>query len=147
MAAALGTWPEDWGRSYLVLDVNALFVAASLREELWLYLGREDPGLLSRVCRAAEAFQIRTVDADRDLATYSGGEQAIIAALLTLYLIRELDLQSRRLLLCGVLESISRDNRRRLNRYLHATAQSHHLEVYHLWERQVRPLDLEACES
>jgi len=135
------------GQTYLVLDVNCLFVAASLREEVWLYNGREDAGLLERVCRAAAEFRIRGVDPDRELVTYSGGEQALLACLLTLLLIQNLDLNARQLLLCGVWESISRENRQRLHRYFCDAARTQGMKAYCLYDNQIHELAREPCAS
>ena len=134
-------------QTYLMLDVNCLFVAASLREEVWLYTGREDVDLLDRICRSAAEFGIRGVDPDRELVTYSGGEQAILACLLTLFLIQALDLSSRQLLLFGVWESISEDNRQRLGRFFREAARTHRAEAYCLRDNQVHEWPVEPCAS
>ncbi len=134
------------GRSYLILDVNCLFVAASLREEMWLYLQREDADLLAHVSRSAEAFNIRGVTPDRELVTYSGGEQAILACLLILSLVRALDVKEIQVLLCGVLESVSRENRRRLCRQFELAAQTHPVGVYRMQDSQIKKVAMDACE-
>lgn len=134
------------GRSYLVLDVNCLFVAASLREEMWLYLQREDADLLADLSRNAEAFNIRGVTPDRELVTYSGGEQAILACLLILSLVRALNVKELQVLLCGVLESISRENRRRLCRQFELVAQTHPVGVYRMQDNQIKKVAMDACE-
>jgi hypothetical protein len=138
---------EELGKSYLVLDVNCLFVAASLREEAWLYCGRENPDLLRQVCQAAGEFGIRKVDPDRELVTYSGGEQSILACLLMLWFIQTANLMSRRMMLYGVLESMSRDNRRRLLTQMCRVAQTHELRVHNLRDGQINELALDPCVS
>ena len=135
-----------WGQSYLIVDVNCLFVAASLREEMWLYLRREDCDLLALVRRNAEEFNIRGVDPDRELATYSGGEQAILACLLIIALIRTLGIKELQLLLCGVLESISRENRQRLYRHFNLIAQTHTVSIFRMESNQIRAVALDSCE-
>jgi len=133
------------GRSYLVVDVHCLFVAASLREEVWLYSQREEAELLAQVCQRAEAFRIRDVNPDRELVTYSGGEQAILACLLILVLIRALDLKQLQLLLCGVLESISHENRKLLCRHFRDAAETHGVGVHHMRDNQISELAFGSC--
>ena len=138
---------ETLGRSYLVVDVNCLFVAASLREEIWLYCQQENAELLGQVQQAAGHFRIGPVDPDRDLVTYSGGEQAILACLLMLALIQANTVTNLRLLLCGVLESISRENRQRLGRLLQDASATHGLGVFQRRDNQVEELALVPCAS
>ena len=96
---------------YLILDYNHLFVSSSLREEIWLLRRKNDAAILSQVLAAAQPFGIRKVSADRALATYSGGEQAILACLLIMSFIEVNQLSGLQLLLINVLESISSNNR------------------------------------
>ena len=138
---------QELGRSYLLLDVNCLFVAASLREEVWLYSRRNDLPVLSRVCDEAGKFGIRGVDPDRELVSFSGGEQAILACLMVLGMIQVHDLKSRKLLLCGVLESLSRQNRNRLKRRFARADQDHGVAVHCLREERIQPVALDPCES
>lgn len=133
------------GESYLVIDVQCLFVAASLREEMWLYLKREDTDLLAQVSLGAAVFNIRGVTPDRELITYSGGEQAILACLLILALIRTLNVKGLQLLLNGVLESVSYENRQRLCRQFDIAAQSHLTKAYQLQGRKLHPVGVAQC--
>jgi len=134
------------GRSYLVVDVHCLFVAASLREEMWLYLQQEDAGLLANMSRFGAEFNIRGVTPDRELITYSGGEQAILACLLILSLIRAQDVKGVQLLLCGVLESVSHENRQRLCQHFDIAAQTHQVSVYQMQEGNISRVGWDSCE-
>lgn len=134
------------GRSYLVVDIHCLFVAASLREEVWLYSQREESELLNEVCRLAETFRIRDVTPDRELVTYSGGEQAIIACLLIMTLIESFDLKQLQLLFCGVLESISHANRQLLYRYFRNIVTTHGIGIHYMRDNQVREVAIDPCE-
>lgn len=138
---------RQWGDDYLVLDVNFLFVAASLREEVWLFRQQEDTELLARVCQNAAEFQIRDVDPDREWATYSGGEQAILAALMIINLVRSLELTHLHLILCGVLESISQKKRNQLGRHFAAAASTHQLRVFCMNDNRIDELVSAPCTS
>ncbi len=146
MLPSLTHIPQALGRSYLLLDVNCLFVAASLREEIWLFSGQENARLLARVCGEAAEFGIRGADPDRELVTYSGGEQAILACLMVLFLIQAHGLKSRKLLLCGVLESLSEENLQRLKRRFQTAARTHGIEVHCLRENQIHAVALDPCD-
>lgn len=127
----------DFGANYLVLDVGCLYVATTLREEIWLYREKEDPWLLDAICKEAGEFNIRDVLPDRDLFTFSGGEQAILAALLILSLIESFQLTDINLLLCGVLESLSGKNRRLLVEKLKASARRGRIRPHVIRENRV----------
>ena len=130
----------EFGENYLVLDVGCLYVATTLREEIWLYRGKEDPAVLDAICQEAEGFHIRDVLADRNLFTFSGGEQAIIAVLLFLTLIESLKLIRINLLLCGVLESLSAENRQLLMEKLDASAHRGSVRPYIIRENRIQPI-------
>ena len=75
---------EQHGDQFLVMDFNHLFVASSIREEVWLLQRKNDSALIDRILEEAAAFNLREVDADRDFETYAGGQKAIIGCLLAL---------------------------------------------------------------
>lgn len=118
------------GDEFLVLDFNRLFVSSTLREEAWLLSQRDDPDLIQAVISSAAAFGISRVQPDRDLITYSGGEQAILAALLALITIRSKGLARRKVLLYNVLDSLSQGNRRRLIEMFAQDRESHQVALY-----------------
>lgn len=105
---------DRYANDFLVLEVNQLFVATTLREEIWLLQQTEDADILRRIISQAQQFDLAEIDADRNLDTYSGGQQAIIACLLVMAAIADRRVHDLRLLLVNVLESISRQNRRQL---------------------------------
>ncbi|NLS77192.1 MAG: hypothetical protein GXY76_08035 [Chloroflexi bacterium] len=103
-----------YGGDYLVVDFNHLFISSTLREEAWLLRQGDDPALIARVVEQAQSFGIHNAAADRELGTYSGGEQAILACLLLLAATEAKGLCGVRVLLYNVLDSLSGDNRRAL---------------------------------
>ena len=105
---------DQYGEAFLILDFNHLFFAATLREELWLLRRRNDPALLDSILAAARAIPIHGVAPDRDLATYSGGEQAILACLLAIAVIRANGVRSVKVLLFNLMDSLSEQSRSRL---------------------------------
>ena len=105
---------ERYAQDFLVLEINHLFVSTTLREEIWLLQQTEDADILRQIISQARQFDLTEIDADRNLDTYSGGQQAIIACLLVMAAITDRRIHDLRLLLVNVMESISRKNRRRL---------------------------------
>jgi hypothetical protein len=103
-----------YGDEHLVLTVERLFISSTLREEAWLLLGRDAPELLRGVLDEAAALGIARADADRALVTYSGGEQVMLAILLTLAVVREGGHADTHLLLHNLLGSLSERNRQRM---------------------------------
>jgi hypothetical protein len=128
---------SEYGEDHVVMDINCLFVASTLREEIWLYRGREDNGLLEAIRREASLFSIREVDPDRGLFAFSGGEQALIAVLTVLMVIEKSNFRDVKLLLCGVLESLSTDNRHLLIQRLEASALHGWIRAYTLREDHI----------
>ena len=141
----LNTILAKWGQTYLILDISCLFVASSLREEVWLYCHRDNPDILVDIERASETFKIRGVNPDRELTTYSGGEQAILACLLMIALIRALNVTKTRLLLSGILESVSRDNRLLLRQFFEPLTQSHQISLYRSLDGVIESVLWETC--
>ncbi len=142
----LSTILNHWGNTYMVLDISCLFVASSLREEVWLYCHQDQPDILADISHLAQPFNIRGVDPDRELATYSGGEQAILGSLLIIALVRALNITKTRLLLSGILESISRNNRLLLIRCIKPHIQSHQISVYRSRGSKIESVSWETCE-
>ena len=105
---------ERYAQDFLVLEINHLFVSTTLREEIWLLQQNEDADILRQIISQARDFDLTEIDADRNLDTYSGGQQAIIACLLVMAAITDRRIHGLQLLLVNVMESISRENRRRL---------------------------------
>jgi hypothetical protein len=68
--------------------------------------------------QAAREFNIHDVSDVRDLETYSGGQKAILACLLTLTLIVDRNIHGLKLLLNNILDSVSDENRSKLIRQL-----------------------------
>ncbi|MBT8332612.1 MAG: hypothetical protein KJP06_09845, partial [Deltaproteobacteria bacterium] len=69
---------EQYGDQCLILEFNHLFVASSIREEVWLLQRKNDLALIDRILEKAATFDLLEVDADRDFETYSGGQKAIL---------------------------------------------------------------------
>jgi hypothetical protein len=106
---------DSWGNDFLVLDYNHLFVADTIREEVWLLQHKDDVGLLKLIMDAAKEFNIREADVDKDVDTYSGGQRAILACLVALSVIRVKNLRGTKLLLNNILDSVSGENRKILH--------------------------------
>jgi hypothetical protein len=102
---------KDFGKEYLVLEYNHLFVSDTIREEIWLFQGKNDTELIKEILEASAAFSILDADADRPFHTYSGGQQAILACLLVMAAIRAGKQQGVKLLLHNIIDSISEENR------------------------------------
>ncbi|MBW2468698.1 MAG: hypothetical protein JRE62_05325, partial [Deltaproteobacteria bacterium] len=105
---------EQYGDQFFILEFNHLFVASSIREEVWLLQRKNDLALIDRIIQQAAGFNLLEVDADRDFETYSGGQKAILGCLLTLELIRARGIEGLNVLLSNILDSISDDNRVKL---------------------------------
>lgn len=120
----------DQGDGYLVLDFNHLFIASTLREEVWVLRQVDDVTLAHEVLERAADFGIRGATPDRDLDSYSGGERVILACLLLLAVVRAGGVCGTKLLLCNILESLSGDNRARLLRQFAEIHSTHALRVY-----------------
>lgn len=105
---------DKYGDDYLLLDFNHLFVTSTLREEVWLLRGHDDPELLKQVIQDAEAFGLIDVQPDRELTSYSGGEQAILAALMVIAILRDQSPSTCGILLNDILDSLSLENRKAL---------------------------------
>ena len=95
----------EHGRDHCVIDMHNLFVGTTLEDEL-LLLGAGE-GALTGIIRECALFGVR-LEPGRQLASYSGGEQAIICCLTLMALLPRRPL---RVLLVHVLETLSPRNR------------------------------------
>lgn len=129
---------EQYGDQFLILEFNHLFVASSIREEVWLLQRKNDLALIDRILEKAAAFDLLEVDADRDFETYSGGQRAILGCLLALELIRIRGIEGLKLLLNNILDSISDDNRVRLMQLFENMRSSHHIRLFTQKENQLQ---------
>jgi ABC-type thiamine transport system ATPase subunit len=105
---------DKYSGEFLILEFNHLFVSSSIREEVWLLQRKNDSQLIDNIMQSAREFNIHDIREDRDFETYSGGQKAIIACLLTLALIRDRKINGLKLLLNNILDSISEENRSKL---------------------------------
>ena len=129
---------EQYGDQFLVLDFNHLFVASSIREEVWLLQRKNDLALIDRILQQAAAFNLLEVDADRDFETYSGGQKAILGCILTVELIRARGIEGLKILLNNILDSISDDNRTKLMQLFEKMSSSQHIRIFTQKENQVQ---------
>jgi len=107
---------DKYSGEFLILEFNHLFISSSIREEVWLLQRKNDPHLIDKIMQAAREFNIHEVSDDRDFETYSGGQKAILACLLTLTLIGDRKIHGLKLLLNNILDSVSEENRSKLIR-------------------------------
>lgn len=129
---------EQYGDQFLILEFNHLFVASSIREEVWLLQRKNDLALIDRILEQAAAFDLLEVDADRDFETYSGGQKAILGCLLAIELIRVRGIEGLKLLLNNILDSISDDNRVKLMQLFENIRSSHHIRLFTQKENQLQ---------
>lgn len=129
---------EQYGDQFLILEFNHLFIASSIREEVWLLQRKNDLALIDRILEQAAAFDLLEVDADRDFETYSGGQKAILGCILALELIRVRGIEGLKLLLNNILDSISDDNRIRLMQLFENMRSSHHIRLFTQKENQLQ---------
>jgi len=107
---------DEYSGEFLILEFNHLFISSSIREEVWLLQRKNDSPLIDKIMQAAREFDIHEVSDDRDFETYSGGQKAILACLLTLALIGDREIHGLKLLLNNILDSVSEENRSKLIR-------------------------------
>ncbi len=98
----------DQGLDYCVIDTHNLFVCATLEDEILVLGGK--PELLASLAAQCQNLGV-SLEPRRKLASYSGGEQAIICALLLLALLPK---QPVRVLFVHLLETLSPANRKKL---------------------------------
>ena len=134
---------RQYSGDYLIVEFEHLFISATLREEVWLLQSKNDRPLLDEVVAAAAAFHMLEVDPDRDLESYSAGQQAILACLLTIAVIRNRDRHNLKVLLNHVLESISPANRQLLIAGFKELSQSHGIRLFITDAGEVSEMHLE----
>jgi hypothetical protein len=110
----LGGLLDKYNGEFLILEFNHLFISSSIREEVWLLQRKNDSPLIAKIVRAAREFSIQEVSDEKDFETYSGGQKAILACLLTLALIGDRKIHGLKLLLNNILDSVSEENRSKL---------------------------------
>jgi hypothetical protein len=133
---------SHYGDDYLILDFNHLFISSTIREEIWLLQRKNDSALLDKIMREAREFNIYEASADRDFETYSGGQRAILACLLTLAVIRDQKVHGLKLLLNNILDSVSEANRSNLSekfKQIHAT---HEVRLFAAGEDRIQEIFL-----
>ena len=133
---------DAYGGQYLILDYNHLFVSGSLREEVWLLRGADEPVVVAEILESARSFGIHDASAEKDFDSYSGGQQAILSCLLVMAVVRTAGLRGVRLLLSNVMDSISGNNRRRLRMLFAEMAASHGLRIFNAGDHGLRELGL-----
>lgn len=121
---------DTYGGEFLILDFNHLFISSSIREEVWLLQRKNDLPMIERILQAAREFNIHDVSDVRDLETYSGGQKAILACLLTLTLIVDRNIHGLKLLLNNILDSVSDENRSKLIRQLKDICSTRNIELF-----------------
>ena len=121
---------KKYGDGFLILEFNHLFISSSIQEEVWLLQRQNDPLLIDKIERAAGEFGIGEVSAERDFETYSGGQKAILACLLTLALIVDRRIYGLKLLLNNVLDSVSEENRSRLIQKFEEIRPTHNIRLF-----------------
>lgn len=121
---------DKYSDEFLILDFNHLFVASSIREEVWLLQRKNDSAMIDKILQAAGELNIEEVSGSRDFETYSGGQKAILACLLMLAVISDRKLQGRKLLLNNILESISDKNRTQLIAKFEKVCSAHNIRLY-----------------
>lgn len=121
---------SEYGDRFLILEFNHLFISSSIREEVWLLQRKDDPPLINKVIQAAREFGIREVNGERDFETYSGGQKAILACLLTLELIVDRKIHGLKLLLNNVLDSVSEENRSKLIQKFEEFRPTHNVRLF-----------------
>ena len=129
---------DRYAGDFLILDYNHLFVSGSLREEVWLLRQADDQALVAEILQSARAFGIHEASAEKGFDTYSGGQQAILGCLLIMALIRAAGVRDVRLLLSDVMDSVSGENRGRLQSLFAAMAASHGLRLFSARSGRVR---------
>ena len=131
---------DAYSKRFLVLDFDHLFVSASLREELWLLQGKDDPKLLARILSETARFFPALQNRHGEFQRYSGGQQAVVAALLIIALITDNRLHGQKILMRNVLESLSTGNRQSLLMKFEKLRRSHGVELHLLKGDTVQPV-------
>jgi len=133
---------SNYGDDYLILDFNHLFISSSIREEIWLLQRKNDSALLDNIMQEAREFSIYEASADKDFETYSGGQKAILACLLTLAVIRDQKVTGLKLLLNNILDSISETNRSGLSKKFEQIHAIHEMRLFTAEDGRIREIFL-----
>ena len=131
---------DKYSAEFLVLDFNHLFISSTIREEVWLLQRKKDSPLINKILQAAREFNIHEASVDRDLETYSGGQKAILACLLTLALIVDRKIHGLKLLLNNVLDSVSDENRSKLLQEFKEICSTHDIRLFTEKNGQIREI-------
>jgi len=131
---------DRYARDFMILDYNHLFVSGSLREEVWLLRQTDDQALVAEILLSAREFGIHDAAAERNFTTYSGGQQAILSCLLVMAVVRATGVRDVKLLLNNVMDSVSGENRRRLQNLFDGMATSHGLRLFAAFNDKVREI-------
>ena len=121
---------HKYSKEFLILEFNHLFISSSIREEVWLLQRKNDSALIDKIIKAAREFSIQEVNDERDLETYSGGQKAILACLLTLAMIDDRKIHGLKLLLNNVLDSVSEENRSKLWHKFEEIRPTHNIRLF-----------------
>jgi DNA repair exonuclease SbcCD ATPase subunit len=121
---------DKYSGEFLILEFNHLFISSSIREEVWLLQRKNDSLLIDKIVRAAREFNVHEVSDERDFETYSGGQKAILACLLTLALIGDRKIHGLKLLLNNILDSVSEENRSKLVQKFEEIRSTHNIKLF-----------------
>ena len=121
---------DKYSNEFLILEFNHLFISSSIREEVWLLQRKNDSPLIDEIVQAAREFSIQEVSDERDFETYSGGQKAILACLLTLALIDDRNIHGLNILLNNVLDSVSEENRSKLMQKFEKIRLTHNIRLF-----------------
>jgi DNA repair exonuclease SbcCD ATPase subunit len=121
---------DKYSSEFLILEFNHLFISSSIREEVWLLQRNNDSPLIDKIVQAAREFNILEVSAERDFETYSGGQKAILACLLTLALITNRKIHGLKLLFNNILDSVSEENRSKLVQKFEEIRPTHNIRLF-----------------
>ena len=121
---------DKYSNEFLILEFNHLFISSSIREEVWLLRRKNDSSLIDEIVQAAREFSIQEVSDERDFETYSGGQKAILACLLTLALIDDRNIHGLNILLNNVLDSVSEENRSKLMQKFEKIRLTHNIRLF-----------------
>jgi hypothetical protein len=121
---------DKYSDEFLILEFNHLFISSSIREEIWLLQRKNDSMLIDKIVLAAREFGIQDVSDDKDFETYSGGQKAILACLLTMALIDDRKVPGLKLLLNNIVDSVSEENRSKLMRKFEELCPVHNLRLF-----------------
>jgi hypothetical protein len=121
---------DKYSGEFLILEFNHLFISSSIREEVWLLQRKNDPPLIDKILQAAREFNVLEVSEERDFETYSGGQKAILACLLTMALIADRKIHGLKLLLNNILDSVSEENRSKLVQKFEEIRPTHNTRLF-----------------